>query len=243
MYRKITMKTTIYWSPGDVDLHHDWSILYKDPSILGSDLRKRMSKNIEKTSNLFYCPAVKDLTSRIAVLKAPMSCHYKMRENEFIPVSKNFLNITFPHKPNFENNMMFQLSTSYIFFCEEDVKMTLTSPYFSDSPHLKYGSIIPGSFNISTWFRNINMEFNLWGDIEEFKFKKNEDMAYVHFDSEHEIELKRFDFNERLLRIIRTCSSAGTWEKFVPLMERYKRFKEARFKKIILKEIKQNLLD
>ena len=90
MYRKITMKTTIYWSPGDVDLHHDWSILYKDPSILGSDLRKRMSKNIEKTSNLFYCPAVKDLTSRIAVLKAPMSCHYKMRENEFIPVSKNF---------------------------------------------------------------------------------------------------------------------------------------------------------
>ena len=121
--------------------------------------------------------------------------------------------------------------------------MTLTSPYFSNSPHLKYGSLIPGTFNISNWFRNINIEFNLWENIKEFKFKKNEDMAYVHFDSEHEIELKRFDFTERLLRIIRTCSTAGTWEKFIPLIDRYRRFKEAKFKKIILKEIKQNLVD
>ena len=237
------MKTTIYWAPADMDLHHDWSILYKDPTILGNDLKKRMSKDLEKKSNIFYCPAVKNLSSRIAVLKSPMNCHYKIKDSEFTPISKNFLNVTFPHMINFKNNMMFQLSSSYVFFCEEDVQMTLTSPYFSNSPHLKYGSLIPGTFNISKWFRNINMEFNLWDNIEEFKLKKDEDIAYVHFDSEHEIRLKRFDFTERLHRITKTCSKAGIWEKFIPLVDRYKRFKEAKFKKIILKEIKQNIID
>ena len=87
------------------------------------------------------------------------------------------------------------------------------------------------------------MEFNLWDNIDEFKLKKDEDIAYVHFDSEHEIRLKRFDFTERLHRITKTCSKAGIWEKFIPLVDRYKRFKEAKFKKIILKEIKQNIID
>ena len=237
------MQTIIYWSPADMDLYHDWSILYKDPTILGKDLKKKMSKDLDKTSNLFFCPAVKDLTNRIAVIKSPMTCHYKIIDNEFKPFSKNFLNISFPHTSNFENNIMFQLSSSYIFFSEEDVKMTLTSPYFSNSPHLKYGSIIPGTFNISTWFRNINFEVNLWDNVKEFKILKNEDIAYVHFDTNHEIKLVRFDFTERLLRIVKTCSTSATWEKFIPLIDRYKRFKEAKFKKIILKEIEQNIID
>ena len=99
------MKTTIYWAPADMDLHHDWSILYKDPTILGNDLKKRMSKDLEKKSNIFYCPAVKNLSSRIAVLKSPMNCHYKIKDSEFTPISKNFLNVTFPHMINFKNNM------------------------------------------------------------------------------------------------------------------------------------------
>ena len=243
MYRKITMKTTIYWSPADFDLHHDWNILYKDPTILGANLRKKMSKNIDKRSNLFFCPAVKDLTNRVAVIKSPMTCHYKIVDNEFKPISKNFINITFPHTSNFKDNILFQFAHSFVFFSEENVKMIFSSPYFSNSPHLKYGSVIPGMFNISSWFRNVNFEFNLWNNVTEFKIMKNEDMAYVYFDSEHEIELKRFDFTERLLRITKTCATAATWEKFIPLIDRYKRFKEAKFKQIILKEIKQNLLD
>ena len=54
---------------------------------------------------------------------------------------------------------------SYIFFSEEDIEMTMTSPFFSDAPHLQYGSIVPGSFNISKWFRNVNLEFNIWTAI------------------------------------------------------------------------------
>jgi len=239
------MKTKIYWAPvDDEQKDKDWSILYPDPTVLDHDLKKKMAKNIDKKSNLFFCPAVKDLTSKIAVLKCPIASQYKVKNNEFQPVSKNYVNLKFTHKPNFENNFMFEMCLSYVFFAEEEsVNMTFSSPYFSNSPHLQYGSIIPGTFNIAKWFRNVNMEFNLWDDITEFKIKRNEPLAYVHFECKNEIELVRFDFNERLHRLRNTCATACDWERFVPLAERYQRFKEARFRSIVLKEIKKNIVD
>jgi len=79
--------------------------------------------------------------------------------------------------------------------------MTLTSPYFSNSPHLRYGSIVPGKFNISKWFRPINLEFNLWPGVNEFKVKKTKILLMFILYTKNEIELVRFDLTERISKI------------------------------------------
>ena len=233
--------TKIYWSPVTETDPVDWSILYKDPTVLFDDLQSNMNKDIPKDQNLMYCPAVKDLTKQIVVVKCPMTSHYKLENNELKTISKNFISTYVNHQPNLKDSFLFNMNLSYIFFSEEDISMTITSPYFSKSPHLSYGSIVPGKLNISKWFRNINVEFNMWGD--EFKIEENEDMLYCHFDTNDNIELVRFDMNKRMKQILNSCAFSSDWEKFVPLAKRYRRFKESKRKEILLKEIKNNIIE
>ena len=85
-----------------------------------------------------------------------------------------------PDKSNIKNSFLFTITLPYIFFSEEDIEMTMTSPFFSNSKHLQYASIVPGTFNISQWFRSVNFEFNIWSG-SEFKIDEGEDMIYFNF--------------------------------------------------------------
>ena len=242
-FKKINMKTKIYWAPFfDEKENVDWSILYKQPEFLQKKIIKNINKTNLENNNLIYCPAVKNLTDRTFALKFPMDSHYQIKNQQIIYKSKNCIGAVKKHANNFTNNYLFVLNMSYAFFTEEDINMTLTAPYFSDSPHLKFGSIIPGKFNISKWFRNIDLEINLWTNKNELIIKENEDIAYVHFDTDKQIELVRFEMNTNLHKMLRACSTSSVWEKFVPFSKRYKRFKESLMNKKIIKEIKNSLI-
>jgi hypothetical protein len=67
-------------------------------------------------------------------------------------------------------------------------------------------------------------------------------MAYFVFNTNEEISLKRFEMNEKLLKIANTCSNSPVWEQFVPLYERYKRFTNSKTNKIVLNEIKRSVV-
>jgi len=237
-----TKKNKIYWAPFCQDQKRDWTILYSKPQILFNRLRLNMVENLEKVNNLFGCPAVRNFTSKTIIIKNPIESHYEIKENKFIPKSKNWININIPHKPNLKNCIMFQYNLSLIFFSEDDTNLTLTSPYFSNSPHLKYANIIPGKFNISKWFRNINFEFNTHENVKKFEIQENEDLAYINFDCVNEIELVQFRMNDLLIKICNTNASSSDWEKLVSLDKRYKRFTESNLNKIIIKEINKNII-
>jgi hypothetical protein len=234
-------KTKIYWAPFFA-LTEDWTILYKKPEVLFEKLKINIDDNLDKKNNLFLCPAVKNLASRTVIIKNPIETHYEMKDNRFIPTSKNYMGIKLHHQPSLKNCLLFEYCFHFIFFSEEDLSLTLTSPYFSDCPHLNYGSIVPGKFNISKWFRPIGFEFNLKENIKEFKIKEDEDMAYINFDSKNEIELIQFNMNEKLIKIAKSIKESPSWEKFVPFYKRYKRFAESNLSKIILNEINKNIV-
>lgn len=240
-------KIKIYWCADTLDPDTDWNILYYKPTFLYDELKKNRAEETKKEINVFACPAFKDLTSKTIVIKNTISSHYKFfKENDTLNydiLSKNYMQLHFFHKPNFKNCIIFTYSMSFLLFSEEDINMTLTSPYFSNSPHLKYGSIIPGKYNISKWFRSINLEFNLWPNVDEFKIDKDEDIAYVNFDTENEIELIRFNFTKEIKRISHAAGTSSAWEKFIPLKERYERFKKSQMNKLLINKIKENIIE
>lgn len=240
-------KTKIYWCANVFDEKIDWNILYYKPTFLYEEIKRKRSDISKKELSLFSCPAVKDLTSKIIVIKNTINSHYKfLKKNdlyEYKVLSKDHIGLHFEHKSNLENCMMFVYGMSFLMFTEENINMTFTSPYFSNSQHLKYGSLVPGKFNISKWFRSINFEFNLWSGVEEFKINKDEDMAYIHFDTTNEIELVRFYLTNEIKKIADAASTSSKWEKLIPLKERYDRFKRTQMNKLLIKEIKKNIIE
>jgi len=120
--------------------------------------------------------------------------------------------------------------------------MQFTAPYFLNAPHLKYGAVTPGQYNIGKWFRPIQTEINLWDNVKEFKIKKDEPLAFLNFLTNKKINFKMFHMSDDLAKIMTVCATASTWEVNVPLVSRYLRFHESKMLQKTLKLIKQNLI-
>ena len=235
------MKTKIYWAPyfvGDTD----WTILHEQPQILFDVLRNDVNRDVLKSDNVFLCPSFSNLVKKILPITSPFDTKYIRKDKDIFPDSKHHLEILI-RTSSFKDCINFVPLYQRIFFSEEDVNITLTSPYFSKSPHMKYGSITPGSFNISKWFRPINFEFTLWPDSDKIEFKKGEDIAYAHFDTENDIEFVQFTMNDELYNIQRACETSSAWASQEPLCTRYDRFNKSNLNKIVMREIKKNIVE
>jgi hypothetical protein len=234
----------IYWSPYfDAGLI-DWSMIYQgEISTLYDEMRKEMCQDEEPHKNLFYCPSVRNLTSNIAVLKNTLKSQFKIEDGKLLHVSYSHVGSNIPRKPSMEGRQHIEYGLAWIFFSEENIEMTLSSPYFDTPNHMKYGNIVPGKLNISTWFRKINPEFVLKKGINEFEIDAGEDIAYLTFNTSKKLKFTRFELSNKLRTYAMACSSSSDWERWVDLEHRYERFDKSQMTKLVLNEIKKNLID
>lgn len=230
-------KVTVYWS--DVTKSSDWSILYHEPKNLYQELHKNKTK---EEDNFFFCPAVRSIHKNTYVIYCPQDSKYKVGKNGFEYLNKNNVGALMRQAQSLEGNPLFQLNYSWLFFAEESLEIKVTAPYMQKAPHLQYGAVMSGKYDIGKWFRNINLEFNIWEEDSIFELKEGEPIAYIEFLTDKKIEFKRFLTNQRLDNIVETCASSASWESKVPLSKRYKRFIDSGTRDIVLKEIKDNLV-
>jgi hypothetical protein len=234
----------IYWSPYFGDGLIDWSMLYEgEISTLYDNMRKEMCQDEEPHKNLFYCPSVRNLTSNIAVLKNTLQSHYKIEDGVAIHTSQHRIGSCVPRKPSLVDRQHLEYGLSWIFFSEDNIEMTLSSPYFDTPNHMKYGNIVPGKLNISSWFRAINPEFVLKKNINEFKIEAGEDIAYLTFNTPKKLKFSRFELSSKLRTYAMACSTSTDWEKWVELEHRYERFDKSQMPKLVLNEIRKNLIN
>jgi hypothetical protein len=239
----MSQKKIVYWAPVFFDDEKDWNLFYYDLESLYDYHRPDANKE-SGSNNYFYCPAFKNLARNTFVIKNPIHTHYVFEDGVAKVKSRNHVMIEKQHDPSVKNSLLIMYGMQFVFFSEEDIIAKLTSPFFNDSPYLKNCSLVPGQLNIKKWFRNLNLEFQIWPGKNEMVFEKDEVIAYVNFEcGEDEIVLKRFQMNKRLHELMATCSSAVSWESFVPLYERYQRFMKTRTNVLVLNEIKKNLVE
>jgi hypothetical protein len=238
----------IYWAPVFHNRNqfkaddYNWNILYPDPKNLYDELRPQKTDS-EPSGNFFYCPAFKDFTSNVFVIKNPMKCDFQIDSERNVTTNlKNFINARVRHSPSIQNRELVTYELSWVFFSEEDLDITLTSPFFNSPNHMKYGTIVPAKFSISKWFRPISIEFQLNENVKNMVIDQDEPLLYFSFSTNKKINLVRFEMNDRLFSSGNVCSRSSDWESWVPLAARYKRFKESRMRDSILKEIKNNIV-
>jgi hypothetical protein len=236
-------KTKVYWAPVFFDTDKNWNMFYYDLESLYDFHRKDISKK-SGSNNFFYCPAFKNLAKNTFLIKNPIHSHFVFEDGVAKVKSKNFVKIDMQHEPTIEDNQLLCYGMSYVFFSEDPVTLKLTSPFFNKSDYVKFGNLVPGQLKIDSWFRVLNLEFNLWNNVNEFELKEDEIIGYVNFENnESDIELIRFEMNDTLYSYASACGTSTTWETFVPLVKRYNRFKKTRTNKLVIAEIKKNIVN
>lgn len=246
----------VYWAPwimkGKTSAGRDLSgpseVMFSSPSGLWSELTEQMYEQ-DVSRNFFQCPAVRDTLLPTYVIYNPLTSSAEVEIRDTGEVGgviqeagrDSQIRITMPHAPSMTNQLLVSYNLQHIFFAEEPVLMRLTSPWFHKAPHMQYGSLIPGNYDIGRWFRPLNFEYNLWDGGTKLHIEAGEPIAYIEFGTDRRIVLKRFEATEKLHTMGGELVHARA-KKWKTLGARYELFDRSPVRKIILKEILENLL-
>ncbi len=247
---------TIYWSPVWEPISKDWTFLYPKPKTLFSstkehDIEKTYDSSNSNSTKIFSCPAVSGKFKKIIVFESPMSCSYQYDFFNFMidgshsikPETKEYISYNVIRKSSIDYGPSIDFSLRYIFFSEESLDAYFTPPMFHPPKYIKYGSVIPGEFNIGKWFRPYNFEVQMWNKTGNFILEEKEPLFYVEFKTDKKIILKRFNMTEKLNNIVSSCiESDSIFGIGRGLEKRYEKFESTDMRDIVLNEIKHNLV-
>jgi hypothetical protein len=235
----------VYWWPGVMG----WDIFYNEPTNLLTSLIEKKNANSGKRS-MFQCPAFSNKMKKTYVFTFPMDVEYRYDfsdpENPLIfPVDENkpYLNVSINRPPTISKMPLFQISLYFSIFSEEDLVASFTPPYFHKPQYMVSASSAPGSFDIGKWLRPFPLEMILWDEVGIIKFKKDEPLFYVEFLTDRPINLQRVRSTENLISYGNQGGNASLFlESRVPLLKRYETFRNTGMKKLIMKEITENII-
>ena len=239
----------VYWASSPITMSGtDSTFLYSEPSTLYSILKNKRNKNTHGIDNFFACPAVSEKFKKTYVFKFPINAKYEYdftNERKFIQNTEStYINVTNIRTDSITDGPCLLFDLGYIFFSEEPLQAMFTGPYFHKPEYIKYGSIIPGSYDIGNWFRPFNAELQMWEQYGNIEFKENEPLFYCEFITDRPVIIKRFEMTYKLDTFVK--SSIATTQLFgigTSLQKRYNLFKSTRMRDKVLKEVKANLLD
>lgn len=237
----------VYWSNAPIintENPLEKNYFYEEPKSVLRIKSKQRPENKTDGAKLFNCPAVTNFLKNVYRIDSPLDMHFKYNGDVRSPVevlSKEFLPTHIEHNPSMENETSIVVHYPFIFFSEEDMEIIHSSPYFDKTEYTQYGHVVPGKLNISKWFRPVQVEINLYSD--ELIIKKDEPLLYTTFLTDKNVRLKRFTFNDKLVGIMSSCVSSSSYSPNKTLEERYERFIKSQSREIVLKEIRNNLVN
>ena len=238
----------VYWSPQYVsERGNDWSFMYPKPETLMFDLLKNKVSDLNQGS-FFSCPAVSTKFKKMLVFRNSIGCSYSydatVEPYTIEAKTKQFVDANILRPQALNSGPSIEFGIKAIFFADESLEAVATPPFFHEPKYTKYGTMVPGEFDIGQWFRPVNFEVQLWKNKGEFILEDNEPIFYVEFKTKRPILLHRFNMTEKLSSYTdANVNYSNLFGKRVPLADRYQRFKQVGFREKILTEIKKNVIE
>jgi hypothetical protein len=197
--------------------------------------------------SMFTCPAVSNKFKKTLIFKISLDFAYEydfLDQNKKInPISDYSLSTFIQREQSIQSGPIIDIALRYILFADEPLNVSFTSPFFHEPKYTKYGSLIPGEFDIGQWFRPFNAEIQTWKQKGNIVFEKDEPLFYAELKTDREIILKQFSLSDKLYDYMNSCVETTTmFGKGQTLLSRYTRFKEIGMREKILTEINKNLI-
>jgi hypothetical protein len=234
------MSITVYWASNDAE----WlRATTPEPTY-----KNFLQNSNNKENRLNFCPSIKDYMTNMFSLKSLFSYNFKITDSDQgKQISTDVYDQNFFHNHVIIRSLeekLFSFTQRFVFFTEE--KSLLMSagilPFLEDNNISKRCMVIPGTFDIGKWFRQIDFAFYLKKEYDEFKIEEDEIFQYIKFQTKEKIIFKQFRINPTIQAILLDIDNAKSFRKpkARSLEEYYLMMKN---KKMITKEIKKNLVD
>lgn len=238
---------TIYWSPWLAkDIYDGLNILYQPPKSLSKYYADLINKdNIH--DNFLKCPAHVNLTKNIFYLESPYDVSLVYQNNQLHDISTNkasnmndFCQIK---TPSLERGLTVNLYMNWVFFSDTDLFLESTPPYMHKTSMVNSGFYVPGTYNISRWFRPLEGALQLWDDnITSLQLKCGDPLMYVKFNTNEKINFKRFYLSDEIRDISRGCMHVKRYKTIKDLTKLYEIFTSSKTRLRLLNEIKRNVV-
>jgi hypothetical protein len=237
------MSINVYWA----SLNDNWLYAQEPDSVLKNFVISHKHIEFNDSSQLLSCPAVKDHCNNVFALRSLQDYEFNINSSEsnMLSVSSNMLDQAFFEDRVVIRNLdakMFSFKANTFLFFTDVSTLPVTypiHPYLEDNNVSARIMPITGTFDIGRWFRPMDFAFMLKKDFQSFKIEKNEIFAYIKFHTNEKINFKQFVITPELTNFTKDCTILTRYPKLKSLQNYYKVFKT---KKLILKEIKKNLL-
>lgn len=141
------------------------------------------------------------------------------------------------------NKRLFSFTQGYTFFTDVDsLEVTVSEhPYLEDNEFTKRCLILPGNINIAKWYRNLDTMFYLKKDYDSFKILEGDAYGYLRFHTEEKINLIQFRQTDLLNQYMFDSINSKAYKRKTYSFDKYHSIFKT--KKLILNEIKNNILD
>jgi len=236
-YKKIISPTVnIYWAC----LEPEWIRAEQPVPILSNFV-----KNIKMPeTRMTQCPAIHDELHNLFGIKSIYDYEFTV-DTEKAEVTSKVYDQAFYNRHVLLRSMkekVFTFSQEFIFFTDED-SLKISGdlfPFLEDNNITERCIVYPGKFDIGKWYRPLEFAFKLKDSYNTFKIETGEIFQYMRIHTERTVKFIQFRETKKLNEILVDINNIRNNKKRVsPLNYYYEKFK---LKKLIMKEIKDNLL-
>lgn len=244
------MSTNIFWSYSRLGPLQDFLDIFWDyPDSLLNEVKNEVKQNklpsSEKCDNYLSCPVMVKQMSNTYVIKSPINFSFTWTgKNIHTPpeYTKEFVDRTLLVRDI--NTGVVSLNFRVIFFADQSVNTTLTGPYFSNNSFANNIRMFPGSFDISKWFRPLDITFQIKSPNTTINIKKGEHLMYLHFDTLDKYKIQKFDMIPSIDNLALQCLRVKDVMPKKPMDFLYDLFTtKSGFNKRVLKLINDNIIE
>jgi hypothetical protein len=238
MYSKNTMKRTIniFWSC----LEPEWMRAEEPAAVLPEFIRN--DKMLE--SRIPLCPAFRNELHNVFGVKSIYDYEFSVNP-ETREVSTAIYDQKFYNRHVIVRSMkerIFSFSQEMIFFTDESSLIMSGDlfPYLEDNNITERCIVYPGQFDIGRWYRPVEFAFKLKDRYNTFKIEAGEIYQYVRFHTDNNIKFIQFRDTPKLNEMLKSITETRSNKKGIFSLDYY--YERFKLKKLIMKEIKENLL-
>ena len=209
------------------------SLFYKD---------RKFDKSLPDV-NMHHCPSFNQHRENMFALRSIYSYKFEIRDNNV--GTGDYDQQFFERHVNIKSieKKLFSFQQSFIFFTDaESLPVTMSlPPYFEDNNITDRCVVIPGELDIGKWFRNTDLAFYLKRNYNEFCIEEGDIYCYMKFHTDQKINFIQYRQTDKLNNLLLDVVRSKNNKKKVFSIEKF--YSMFRSKKMILKEIKENLLN
>lgn len=237
----------VYWAPWTIK--HLTFVEYPEVTRLAKSSFGNL-KNVTEIGRSYHrCPAVQDYVKNVFELRSPVDFEI-IRNPDGVGFHTNHYSQDFWNDFVYvRDNNTLSFNIFYFFIPESNLTIESSSAHFTDNDFTNKTMIIPGKFDAYRWMRPIQCSFVIKSDVDRIKINRGDPLIYIRMVTDDNIKLKKFMCSEHLAKIIsdnlmiKHKNAALMPYTPVKMIEWYNMFETSRIRKVIMNEVKQNILE